>query len=388
MGDWEQFQNQWTNERATMSAQEYQSLLMLLQTEDEEQVLSTFSLLLSYGECALCEILFYENGLKLCAKKIAHHQLFWMKSILEEVSDEESMWYPLFSIGYFDSFTFHRLFLKTWDRCSTKEQELLVRISLDMVDVPAGSFMMGARTDDTAADEDEMPLHLHSIPHDLMVCRYPVTHALFCFVSERNQRGQASLTQPVVRITWFQAILFCNHLSAKYCLAPAYTVDRPSKQGGKFYLRVYRNRGANGYRLLEEAEWEYCARAGSDHIYCGEDLETYAWFGQEKRFLGQPVGLKNPNAWGLYDMLGNVGEWVFDAYSRSSYQERGVYDLGDDLGRVFRGGMIYYDRVNIRASQRFCAPPNEKRFLLGFRICRQKGSSVVGGGMKRGSKAI
>lgn len=156
---------------------------------------------------------------------------------------------------------------------------------------------------------------------------------------------------PVETVSWENAVEFCRRLSAL-----------PDEK-----------RHGRQYRLPTEAEWEYACRAGSQTTFCFGDedagLERYAWRDRNSGGRTHPVGRKKPNAWGLYDMHGNVSEWCQDAYALygispgSDAQQRASV-----RERVFRGGSWLMSGRACRSANRFCGTPWISGGDLGFRV--------------------
>jgi len=155
---------------------------------------------------------------------------------------------------------------------------------------------------------------------------------------------------PVEGVSWFDAIGFCNGLSSRAGLAPAYRVHNDE---------VEWDTAANGYRLPTEAEWEYACRAGTNGPRYGE-IDEIAWYRGNSEERSHEVGGKLPNAWGLYDMLGNVWDWCWDIYDAEVY---GSY-------RVLRGGGWSDEKWSCRASVRRRSHPTYRIDDVGFRIAR------------------
>jgi formylglycine-generating enzyme required for sulfatase activity len=173
-------------------------------------------------------------------------------------------------------------------------------------------------------------------------------------------------SRPVERVSWHDAIAYCNARSLKEELTPAYEI---TDQG------IIWKRDADGYRLPTEAEWEYAARAGSETaFYTGEAIsKSQARFSVPQSQGTVNVGAFPPNPWGLYDMHGNVWEWCWDWY--------GEYDLetpadpaGPETGtiRVIRGGSWPFGPQRARSAFRFVAVPKGKHNGLGFRVARSR----------------
>jgi formylglycine-generating enzyme required for sulfatase activity len=159
---------------------------------------------------------------------------------------------------------------------------------------------------------------------------------------------------PATETSWLDAVRLCNRFSAEAGLEPCYTLgDDPDG------LDVSCDWTADGYRLPSEAEWEYACRAGSAAARYG-DLDEIAWYRGNSGGGLREVAEKAPNAWGLYDMIGNVWEWCWDRYDPAVY---GPY-------RVFRGGGWSDPPRGCRASCRRKSHPTFRVDDLGFRLAR------------------
>lgn len=163
-------------------------------------------------------------------------------------------------------------------------------------------------------------------------------------------RSTAADSSPVMDVSWWDAIRFCNTASIREGLPPAYVLD----EGTVTWLTK-----ASGYRLPTEAEWEYACRAGSTGPHYGS-LECIAWTADDQVEEPQPVGGKQPNAFGLYDTLGNVWEWCWDLLDPARY---GDY-------RVFRGGGYADKPWSVRASTRRGGALGMSHPDVGLRLAR------------------
>ncbi len=175
---------------------------------------------------------------------------------------------------------------------------------------------------------------------------------------------------PVERVSWYDAVEFCNRLSRKEGLTPEYTIS------GK---DVTWNRSADGYRLPTEVEWEYAARGGNKsrgYRFSGsDDPKEVAWYSANSGEKTHPVGQKKPNELGIYDMSGNVWEWVWDWYDSDHYSSSPASDpTGPYTGslRVLRGGSWRSDARDLRSANRSSGGPSVSLINLGFRIVRTK----------------
>lgn len=179
---------------------------------------------------------------------------------------------------------------------------------------------------------------------------YPVTQELYAEVTGRRPSAIHDDRAPVEGVSWWDAVRFCIALSEHNGLTPAYHL--PADQAA-----VEWDLAADGYRLPTEAEWEYACRAGTSGPRYGP-LGEIAWYRANSEGRPHPVGDKLPNAWGLFDMLGNVWNWCWDVYDAEAY---GTY-------RVLRGGGWADDHWSCRASVRRRSHPTFRIDDVGFRL--------------------
>jgi formylglycine-generating enzyme required for sulfatase activity len=165
-------------------------------------------------------------------------------------------------------------------------------IGMSFVKIAAGEFMMGCSTNDEQCGADEQPRHRVQITKSFEIGAYEVTQSQWVALMGTNPSSTKGDARPVETVSKLEAQEFIAKLNA-------------------------RNDGYR-YRLPTEAEWEYAARAGTDSRYSGP-LEQVAWYAANSEDETHPVGQKKPNAWGLYDVQGNVREWVSDLYSQTYY---------------------------------------------------------------------
>ena len=240
------------------------------------------------------------------------------------------------------------------------------KAQIEMILLPKGSFMMGANPNSRFADEDELPPHKVSFKKGFWISTVPITQAFYHAVTGQNPSNHKASEHPVESVTWFDVIRFCNALSLRERLSPAYEIDVDDES------EIRWSKASNGYRLLTEAEWEFAARANRKHVFSGgDDPELVGWFQENSEEHSKPVGQKEPNVWGLYDMSGNVWEWCWDW--KGPYNNRSAMDpIGppEGLGRIFRGGSYLNDPSYMRVSHRGFERPGNHMPNLGFRIGR------------------
>lgn len=199
----------------------------------------------------------------------------------------------------------------------------------------------------------------------ILVDKYPVTQELYEWVMgpENNVSHFQGKLRPVEKVSWFDAINFCNEISKKSNLDNVYNINDKN---------VTVDWHKNGFRLLTEVEWEYACRAGTTKERYGK-LEEIAWYVDNSNLETKNIGEKEPNGFGLHDMLGNVWEWCWDWYEDYPDMKKGEFlwrgpEIG--TGRVLRGGGWDYDAENCRSSYRSNNSPVSRRGSVGFRLAR------------------
>ncbi len=236
-----------------------------------------------------------------------------------------------------------------------------------MVLVPAGTFMMGG-----TIYAWEKPMHEVRISKSYYMGKYEVTQAEWEAVIGSNPSEFKGDNLPVEQVSWNDVIDYCNKRSVIEGLTPCYSVSDDT---------VSCDFSANGYRLPTEAEWEWAARgAGNgplDYECSGSnDTDAVAWHGGNSGRTTHPVGQKQPNSLGLYDMSGNVWEWCWDRYD--DYSSDSVTDPQTDpceaadsgAYHVNHGGSWSCSAPNMRSTNRSGDAPDSRLNNLGFRIAR------------------
>jgi len=189
-------------------------------------------------------------------------------------------------------------------------------VAPEMVRINGGTFMMGSPKNEAGRYDNEVQ---HSVTvGSFYMGKYEVTQKEYQAVMGTNPSGFKGDNLPVEQVSWYDAVNYCNRLSQREGLTPAYTVNGEN---------VTWNQNANGYRLPTEAEWEYACRAGTTTPYStGKSItSSQANYGDSKTTA---VGSFTPNPWGLYDMHGNVWEWCWDWYDNYVAQSREEKESG------------------------------------------------------------
>ena len=255
-------------------------------------------------------------------------------------------------------------------------EEKKAEIPHNMVLVEKGTFYMGDLW--TSGNSSGKPTFEVTFDYDYFIGKYEVTFEEYdeFFIHGGRQKpsdnGWGRASRPVINVSWWDAITYCNWLSTKEDLPVAYDDE------GNFLDKEGRATTdpskVLGYRLATEAEWEYAARGGHNndtYKYSGSDnANDVAWNLANSVLRTYPVGAKAPNSLGIYDMSGNVWEWCSDWYSSyfSSAQTNPYKNSGS--GRVIRGGSWGSDATYTRVANRGSGSPTYTFDCLGFRIAR------------------
>lgn len=224
-----------------------------------------------------------------------------------------------------------------------KHSEIIELIDADIVRIEGGVV---------ALRDDRVKRHWQLELAPFRLSKFQVTQKSYASIMGKSPATFVGDDRPVENVSWYDAIGFCNALSDAADLARAYVV-------GENLDDVLINENANGYRLPSDGEWQFAALGGQEKPRYGE-VGDVAWYKENSGGETHPVGLKQPNAYGLHDMLGNVWEWCFDVYDAEVY---GTY-------RVFRGGGWNDPERGCLATNRRRSHPTYGIDDVGFRLAR------------------
>jgi formylglycine-generating enzyme required for sulfatase activity len=244
--------------------------------------------------------------------------------------------------------------------------------AMRLVRIDAGEFWMGSTQDEADHQEDEQR-HRVTLTDAFYMCETEVTQAQWMAVMGTNPsdcRWGCGDDLPVHDVSWDMAVDFLDALSRKCGLAECY-----AKSGDEWTW----DRACDGYRLPTEAEWEYAARATTQTAYSFEgdaaglgEHVWYAWYGDNAGGETHPVATRRPNPWGLYDVHGNVWEWVWDRYEDYYGAQPKVDPIGPRTGeyRVLRGGAFNREAYWLRSAYRGSSFPSIVNWSNGLRCAR------------------
>ena len=244
---------------------------------------------------------------------------------------------------------------------SNSHDSLLSRIRpIGMIWINSGKFTMGSSPEENGRDSDEGPQTEVTISKGFAIGKYEVTNKLYNEITEETPFKNKLPLLPVSNVSWNDAIKFCKKLTKEH----------------RIEERIPSN---YEYRLPSEAEWEFACRAGTDSAFSfgNNFIDDYAWNSENSAESKQKVGMKKPNNWGLYDMHGNVQEWVLDNYHDSYIAFDGKYGatsavdpvyLDNSIYRIVRGGTSGSSPLYCRSAERLSYAANVRKNSTGFRI--------------------
>jgi formylglycine-generating enzyme len=256
---------------------------------------------------------------------------------------------------------------------------------IKLMAVAAGSFQMGSPS---GGESDERPVRQVTLS-GFWLGATELTQGQWQAVMGSNPSDTSrsiGASNPVNNVSWYNILVFCNRLSIKEGLTPVYAISGstdPARwgavptSGNSTWNAVTANWKATGYRLPTEAEWEYAAKGGQagarqNVAYAGSNnADEVAWYDANSGNKLQTVGLKKANALGVFDMSGNVWEWVWDWYGKyTSSAQSDPMGPASGTDRVYRGGSWVYGETYLRSAFRNYTDPDFRHGSLGFRLAR------------------
>ena len=233
----------------------------------------------------------------------------------------------------------------------------------DFAFVKGGTFQMG----NPDGESNERPMHSVTLD-SFYICTHQVTQSEWKRIIGNNPSIILGDSKPVEKVSWYDAIEYCNKRSLAEGFTPCY-----KKINGNYTCDF----SADGYRLPTEAEWEYAAIGGiksNEYIYSGSSfIEGVAWYSSNSNGSTHDIMTKRPNELGLYDMSGNVYEWCWDWYVMYDTDDE-INPKGTNLGsyKVYRGGSCYNNNNSCTVTARNYGIPDKGMQFIGFRVVRSK----------------
>jgi len=259
-------------------------------------------------------------------------------------------------------------------KCRIEKQDVFeeTKYRPKMVPIPKGRFLMGSPKDEKDREDDEKQ-HWVELTQPYVMMETEVTQGQYQAVMGENPSGftggPEAVQRPVENVTWFDAVKYANRLSQAEGIEECYRIVGTEVSWEK-------KQGCKGYRLPTEAEWEYAARAGQKTVYAGSgNADEVGWHVGNSGGQTHPVKQKNANDWRLYDLSGNVWEWVWDwtGYYEENEQRDPVGPPkadGSGANRVVRGGGWSVDAGGMRVAFRDGDAHFVRLQNLGFRLAR------------------
>lgn len=248
---------------------------------------------------------------------------------------------------------------------ATERQQVVNSVGMALVLIEPGTFERGSPPEETGRRPNETR-HAVTLTRGFWLGATEVTQAQWDAIMPENPSAFPGPDRPVENVAWFDWLEFCNRLSIREGLTPAYTLDG---------VHVTWRRDADGYRLPTEAEWEYACRAGTRTRFNAGDrsseLLEVAWVRANADWQTHPVATRPANPWGLHDMHGNVFEWCWDLYE--PFGDEALVDpagAADGWRRVLRGGGWTSHSRASRSAYRHAGDPSARRAWYGARLAR------------------
>ena len=250
------------------------------------------------------------------------------------------------------------------------------------ITLKAGSFSMGSPAAEACRDADESARKV-TLTRALAISATEVTQGQFSQLMGYNPSFHTACGKqcPVDWVSWHEAAAYCNALSKLRGLPDCYQCSG-SEDATRCQLSAARPADCRGFRLPTEAEWEYAARAGSSTAFPNGGISScmttdagagaIAWYKVNSTGQAHPVKGRAANAWGLYDMAGNVYEWTGDWYTKTLGAAAATDPAGPAKGseRVFKGGAWYFNAEHARPGNRERFAPDKRFTFVGFRCVR------------------
>ena len=343
---WQSIETQYNN--GTFPVDQLEKMDVLVFSDNIENIRNGLTLMTTLAPEYLCRYLKLNGGSMVLREAGRFSAPLSAERVLVEEAKGASVWQDLYESGAFESMAFRALGDVAIENLSKSEKAFCVRMAKEMVRIPAGDFeRKGSKV---------------ILSKDFLLFKYQVTQALWESVIGSNPSKFKGANRPVEMVSWFDVVDFCNKLSKREGLEVAYIINGDD---------VACNWSSKGYRLPTQAEWEYSARANQSFQYAGSDnVDEVAWYSNNSGDETHPVGQKKPNGFGIYDMSGNVDEWVWDW---SGYSRPGQIDpTGPVRGswRLRRGGGWRSRDFYSSISARYHYGPWVYDDALGFRLSR------------------